>query len=267
MALAAGRDHELVHDAALHADPAVLGALGQARGGDGLPRQAGGGGEGARGRDLERGRRGQAGADRDLARQHALPAAQAWARLLEGPGRAFHVFDPALAALEAPQVELVLVAEIQRAQHDPAVRARTQRDPGPEVQGHGQHEPFVVVGVLAEQVHPPGRVDDQRRVAAEALGEGRARPGARPSRPHLARGELTGGTGAHRVRRDLDVRRGTSTPVMRCATASSLASARASSPTTRPLRSTTIRVERASSSGISLEIRRTRAAVARPGGR
>ena len=219
-------------------DPSVLGALGQAGGRHRLPGQIGGGGEGARGRDLQRRGRREAGADRDLAREHAVPPAQRGAGFLEGPGRALDVFDPALAAVERAQLELLLVREVERAEHDPVVGARAQRDPGPEVQGHGEDEPFVVVGVLAEQVDAPRRVGDEawaRRRTARGRRGRRAlpRPGrsARDFRRRVVRrhgrasarsGARSAGTGAG------------STPVMRCATASSLASARVSAPDDAP---------------------------------
>jgi len=55
VAVASSRHDELVHDAALHAHPAVLRALGEARGGHGVPLEVGGGEERTAGRDLQGG--------------------------------------------------------------------------------------------------------------------------------------------------------------------------------------------------------------------
>jgi len=57
-------------------------------------------------------------------------------------------------AIQGTRVHLVIVAG-------------SQRDPDGPVDGHGQYEAVVVVGVLADQVDPPGRPDDVRRRRAE----------------------------------------------------------------------------------------------------
>ena len=64
--------------------------------------------------------------------------------------------------------------------HDGAVRSRDEREADLETDGGRQHEPEVVVGVLADQVDPAGRTHDgiaagslghARFVAAQPLGE------------------------------------------------------------------------------------------------
>ena len=54
----------------------------------------------------------------------------------------------------------------------PVVVARPGSDAGAEVDGAGKHEAVVVVGVLADQVHPPRRVHAQHGLDAEGSAEG-----------------------------------------------------------------------------------------------
>ena len=52
-----------------------------------------------------------------------------------------------------------------------AVVARLQGDPHGAIDGQRQHETVVVVGMLADQIHPAGRTDHQLRLTAETLHE------------------------------------------------------------------------------------------------
>src|SRR5262249_20696273 len=67
--------------------------------------------------------------------------------------------------------ERLLLLVLERAHDHPAVRPRPERDPGRAVDGHGQDEAVVVVGVLADHVDTPGRAHDVGGGGPEPLGE------------------------------------------------------------------------------------------------
>ena len=62
--------------------------------------------------------------------------------------------------IDGVEVDRPLFAGVEPGQLHPAVVGRDERDGDPEVDGRRQDEPAVVVGVLADEVHPTGRLDD-----------------------------------------------------------------------------------------------------------
>ncbi len=91
-------------------------------------------------------------------------AAQAGARqtgLAQRPGGARDVVEPRAGLRPiAVEVETVALAAIEPDELDPSIGHRQVGDPDLEVDRRRQHEPLVVVGVLADQVDPSGRPDD-----------------------------------------------------------------------------------------------------------
>ncbi len=123
--------------------------------------------EGPRGGKLDRGRGRETGADRNRAPDHALEAPDLEPRLAERPGRRCRVVDPAVPAValgyETVQREAVGLVEIEARELDAPPSRRPERDRDLEVDRDGQDEALVVVGVLADQVDPPGRPDELDR--------------------------------------------------------------------------------------------------------
>jgi len=68
--------------------------------------------------------------------------------------------------------KLIPGVELGAVDPDDAIGARPRRDEGGTIDGDGQHEALVVVGVLTDQVHAPGGAHNKRRGRAEARHEG-----------------------------------------------------------------------------------------------
>ena len=178
VALAAGGRDQLVHDPAVDAHPLVLGLLAQL-GHDGrVPGEIGPDGERPSRGHLERRRGGQPGAQGHVAGDHALPAGQIQARLVEAPRGPLDVLDPGRVAggplavgRQAIEGELVGPIEVDRVGDHPAVVAWPHRDPDRPIDGQGHDEPVVVVGVFADEVDPAWGTDDPAGCLAESLDE------------------------------------------------------------------------------------------------
>ena len=105
--------------------------------------------------------------------QHQIGAADRVTGLFERPDDAGHVGLP--AAHPGPEVvrtETLGRALVERTDLPAAVVARGGGDPYPLLQRERHHEPVVVVGVFADQVHPPGSRPQTDRGATGALIEG-----------------------------------------------------------------------------------------------
>ncbi len=174
----AGGAYQLVHDPAVHPHPLVLGPLADARQPDRVGFEAGHRLEGAGGTHLEGGRGGQPGTGGEVADDRSLPSGQTVALLLQLVGDSLQIGAPPTPAPQGIQGELDPV-EVGPDPHH-AVRTRTEGDPEGAVDGQGQHESLVVVGVLADQVHSPRCSDQMLRRTQE--------PG-----PELLDGPLPGG--------------------------------------------------------------------------
>ena len=81
--------------------------------------------------------------------------------------RAAHERAPALRALRRGELELVLLAEVERARLDAVAVERLGGDGDAAVDRERQREPVVVVGVLADQVHA-ARPASPHRVSQDA---------------------------------------------------------------------------------------------------
>ncbi len=112
--------------------------------------------EGERDGDLEGGTRRQAGADRDRGTDVSVESAAAAEfhgdRGDEAPPARFHVLDVGRhhVGRDVDRVGFVVGHET-----DPI--GRCPADLGPAVDGHREDEATGVVGVVADEVHPPGR--------------------------------------------------------------------------------------------------------------
>ena len=168
---AAGRDI-LVHDAAAHADIVVLRPLADFCDFDRLERQSGGGHERMRDAHFERGRGAQARAERHVGEDDEIGAAEAPPALLQHHGDAEHIVRPLVPAARrrGVEVERARLVHDHRIDAEPPVRPRRGGDEGGEFERRRHDEAVVVVGVLADQVHPPRRAADFRH-AAEAAAE------------------------------------------------------------------------------------------------
>src|SRR5690606_34313114 len=72
------------------------------------------------------------------------------------------ILDPAtLAALWRGRVEAMMRLEVHRMHFDGAVPPGAQRDPHGAFDRHGEHETIIVVGMLADQVDPPRRSNEE----------------------------------------------------------------------------------------------------------
>ena len=101
---------------------------------------------------------------------------------VERPGGARDVVDPAAGLRARPvQVEAVALAGVEPGQLDPAVVGRQVGDADLEVDGGGQDEALVVVGVLADEVDPAGRADDDDVVGGGSRWTARRRTSASTS--------------------------------------------------------------------------------------
>ena len=145
----------LVHQAGRRADELVLAALRQPGAVEQPDVQRVQVGEGGEDGALERGGGGESRPDRDVGGQHQIGAADRVTGLLERPDDAGHVGLP--AAHPGPEVvraEALGRALVERTDLPAAVVARGGGDPHPLGQRERHHEPVVVVGVFADQVHP-----------------------------------------------------------------------------------------------------------------
>ena len=170
----AERDGRLVHDAAGHAGKLVLGPLAeerfvavrQAPSCQRLDRR--GDPHFERGAAAQPAPGGQVGGDRGLEARD-LPAEP-----LEAGEHPFGIAAPIAAPWRERDVEVDRhrrPAAVARQNHPP-VEPRPHRDPETPVDRDREHEAVVVVGVLADQVHPSGRPD--RKLGAAQRGHSRA---------------------------------------------------------------------------------------------
>ena len=149
---ATGR-RELVHDAGLDADVGVLrpaadaGAVTDGNRGSVRSEQRQGR------RHLERGRRRQARSLRQVASQDRAEPTDGISRILERPGSAPDVIDPA-ARCRPDRVE------VERAGFAGLLVRREDCEPDLQPDRCWHHKPIVVVRMLTDEVHPAGRTND-----------------------------------------------------------------------------------------------------------
>ncbi len=160
---------ELIHDPAVDAEEVALGALGQGR--QRRRRHEALAGEQGHGRrQLQRRNRAEAGGGWDGGVDDAIEATDRERGLAQRPGHAGDVVAPRGApghgaARPAPATpadqfvdpELGPLGRLQRRDAHQPVASRAGGDPGVELDRRGHDEPVVVVGVVADQVHPAGR--------------------------------------------------------------------------------------------------------------
>ena len=132
MARGAVAGDELVHDAAAHADELVLGALAGQRERGAIHRDAGEIEQGVAGRDFQRRRGAEAGADRHLAVDQQVRPDQPMARSAQHHRDAADVVAPVAPRAGGGIVEIELDgrADAQRLDAQPPVGPRRRRDPG-----------------------------------------------------------------------------------------------------------------------------------------
>ena len=169
-------DGELVHQARPHTHVAVLRALAGASEGQGIDLGSGRPGEGPRGGQLQRRRRREAGALRQIGGQHAGEGRQRLAGPFELEGGAGQVVDPVVpGAADPAQREASLSAVRRERDADVPAARRDEREADLQVDGHGHDQPGVVVGVLADEVHPTRGAHHRRgrevTAASGGLGE------------------------------------------------------------------------------------------------
>ncbi len=159
---------ELVHDADVGADEGILcvlaeqGDLGQ------LQVEAGGAEDGEGGGNLDRGRRAEAGAEGDVARDGEGEAiVDGDAMFAQCPENAGGIVGPMNIAPGAQRGKAVVeqvgdalvdaLVIVDGVGQDAAVRALGDGDNGGEVDGRGHDKAVAVVGVLADEVDAAGR--------------------------------------------------------------------------------------------------------------
>jgi hypothetical protein len=172
--LVAQADGDGVHDADGSADELVLGLLREPRDAQVVDRQSEGAAAAAQQGDRKRGARGQPGARRHRRLDPYLAAGERKALPAESVRHALHVVEPTAPRRLAAQPVLGDGAAAAapggagrrdvggpRAHH--SVRPPADLDAGAQGEGQGQHVAAVVVGVLADEVDPPGRIGRSRR--------------------------------------------------------------------------------------------------------
>jgi hypothetical protein len=113
---------------------------------------------------LDRSRRREPRRDRQRAREHAPEPADCHARLLQRPRDRDRVVNPGAArGTHVVEREACPLARGEQGDLDLPVVGRHERDPDLEIDCGGQHEPEVVVRVLADQVHPTRGAGDANR--------------------------------------------------------------------------------------------------------
>ena len=198
---------ELVHDAAAHADELVLGLLGQLDQVQAVELEAEQRVEGERQAAFDRGRRGHARPDGDVAAEDAADPAEALAGLEELVEDPLEIVGPAEGrAMELAELAAILLVEVAGDEVAKPVGPVSDGEDDDLVRGAGKDEPFVVIGVLADEVDPAGR-DDQERFPREMLAESFGDDGH--ERVHdlsftsesITRGKRRGRTQSRRARR------------------------------------------------------------------
>jgi len=164
LAVDARRRDQLIHDPAVHTDPLVLGLLSEQGHFGGIPGQIGHRGEGTRRRHLDRGRGGKPRTEGDIPGDHAVEALEREPGVLQGQ---------AVPLRYSIQLSLDFVPRASRSNSCVSSKSRevtTTRRSGagavrstPRVDGHREDEAVVVIGMLADQVHPAGRPHDESR--------------------------------------------------------------------------------------------------------
>ncbi len=155
---------ELVHDPVVEADVPVLRALDDVDEVHPIDRRRISARERPRRDDLDRGRRGQARALRQVGRQQAAEAPRGRAGRAQRPGHAGDVVEPrAPSRADIPDREARPLPRRREGQLGHPVIGGHESDRDSEVDRHRQHVAVVVVGVLADQVDPAGRVHDADR--------------------------------------------------------------------------------------------------------
>ena len=166
------RRAHLVHDAAPHTHIVVLGAKRHACELAWREPDSGEHAQRLRRRDRQRGRGGEPGADRHVARHsHAGPRASGGGtRRVQLAHHAGDVRGPPGGTSVTP-IDARRLAVERRDQLEHAVLRGTDGDAGARRRRQRQHGTAVVVGVLADQVDPPGRRGDHPRCLAERRAE------------------------------------------------------------------------------------------------
>ena len=150
----------------------VLGALGELGHLHGVPSDPAGGGKRPGGGHFQGGRGRQPGPQRHVAGQHALPAGEAKTGLLQAPGRALKILEPAgVFVADVVQGELARLVVVDREDGHAAVVSWLQGDPYGAIDRQRQDEAVVVVGVFAEEIDSAWGADDPTGCAAETGGK------------------------------------------------------------------------------------------------
>ena len=192
---------ELVHDPVVEADEPVLGPLDGEDEVHRVGRRRLAARERPRRRHLERRRRREARRPAAGPRRAPRRTRAARARDRASPRRC-----PRRSPATCPRLDPVLATSSSPVSPVSASVSRTrpssvgiERDRDPEVDRDREHEALVVVGVLADQVHAPGRVDhpDVARPGGGGLGDPRQALGEGPRVAGEARGLGIGGERRH----------------------------------------------------------------------
>ena len=169
------RARHLVQHAARHADEAVLGAVGEHGEVARRERLSARLADRARHRHGERRGAREAGAARDVARDREVEAGRREPALREREERTRYVVDPVAAPHRRRGRELGGVRVPLGDDAHAAVAPTRRRDERRAVDRTREHEPFVVVGVLADQVDAPGCASDELGIAPVARAKGLAK--------------------------------------------------------------------------------------------
>ena len=108
-------------------------------------------------------------ADGQVAVDREIEPAHSHGTLPQGPDDRFDVGRPMRLWHRREGLDAEFVHGVERRGVDSyaPIIPRRERDSDAEVDGHGQHEPFVVVGVIADQVHAARGVCHVARSPAE----------------------------------------------------------------------------------------------------
>ena len=156
---------DLIEIAAAHTRKAAFGALRQQGNVERRPYQPRRSQHGMGKRDLQAGRRRQAGAARDAARNGQIAAGHRDPSAVQFIDHAAHIVAPPAAGqrCDASRCKAVVLCQVERCDAQIRARDRRETDAGFCADGDRHGKPVVVIGVFANQVDPPRRTADNLR--------------------------------------------------------------------------------------------------------
>jgi hypothetical protein len=127
--------------------------------------------EGESGSHFDGSRGTQPGADGNISMHQQIRSLQITSMLAQDEGDAQHIVAPGTGALggEMIDIEFEISGKLVGLNQQLAVRAARNRDQARKLNRGGHDETFVVIGMLADQVHAAGRAENSGRIPKALL--------------------------------------------------------------------------------------------------